>query len=352
VLYRIVKFSCRLILPIFYRKLFISSKTLAAIDGPILLVANHPNSFFDALLLGTIFKLPIHSLTRADMFTKKWLQPLLKAMNLIPIYRIRDGVAALQKNNETFEVCNTVFKKNGAILIFGEAKCEGQYELLPLQKGAVKLAIQAWLQNNLQLNKLKIVPVAISYSNLKGWRKIGSLVIGNPIEKPATLSIEDNLPLFTNNLRNQLNNFFQEHLIQWPAIQPHQKKQWEALFQANQNANNTDTFNKQVNQAITNKENIASNNEWPIIFLKALYFPISFFLHVIISAINKKNVHYDSLLLSFLIVLMPLWWFFVATILFLLLSWPFAIAVFIFYVLLPFFYSKPFVYSNKLAKNT
>ena len=40
-------------------------------QGPLLIAANHPNSFLDAIILDTLFKNTVYSLTRGDAFKGK-----------------------------------------------------------------------------------------------------------------------------------------------------------------------------------------------------------------------------------------------------------------------------------------
>ena len=43
---------------------------------------------------------------------------------MFPVYRTSEGVENLGINYETFDECKNIFKKNGVVLIFSEAKCD------------------------------------------------------------------------------------------------------------------------------------------------------------------------------------------------------------------------------------
>ena len=71
--------------------------------GPLLIVANHPDSFFDALVIAANCKYPLSFLARGDVFTKPWHNFLLRALNMMPVYRQREGKEHLHKNQTSFD---------------------------------------------------------------------------------------------------------------------------------------------------------------------------------------------------------------------------------------------------------
>jgi len=142
------------------------------LKGPLLIAANHPNSFLDAIIFATIFKHPVYSLTRGDAFANKLYNSLLRQMNMLPVYRISEGAENLEHNYSTFSVCQNIFTNDGIVLIFSEGRCINEWHLRPLKKGTARLAINAWQQNI----PLKVLPVGINYSC---FRKFGKNIILN-----------------------------------------------------------------------------------------------------------------------------------------------------------------------------
>lgn len=147
------------------------------LSGPMLIAANHPNSFLDAIILSSLFKKPIYSLARGDAFTGNFIKLLLTSLNMLPVYRITEGAANLDKNYDTFNACQHLFKKNEIVLIFSEGRCINEWHLRPLKKGTARLALTAWMQNI----PLKVLPLGINYSSLKKFGKIVKLDFGQYI---------------------------------------------------------------------------------------------------------------------------------------------------------------------------
>ena len=152
---------------IFCRRIIINKPGLLKKKGPLLLACNHPNSFLDAAIIADLFEAPVYSLARGDVFKKPFYRKLLKALKMFPVYRTSEGVENLGINYETFDECKNIFKKNGVVLIFSEAKCVNEWHLRPLRKGTARLSFSSWEENI----PLEILPVGINYSSFRRFSK-------------------------------------------------------------------------------------------------------------------------------------------------------------------------------------
>lgn len=158
-LYYFLKILMRLVLPVYYRKISIEGRTNIPASGPAILACTHPNSFLDAIVIGTYTPRKLHFLTRSDVFNAPWKRWILGKMNMVPIYRMRDGMENLDKNQETFEKCRQVLSAGGVILIFSEGLCIQEMKLRPLKKGTARIALDF-----AQYGKsIHVVPIALNY---------------------------------------------------------------------------------------------------------------------------------------------------------------------------------------------
>lgn len=171
----VAKFAIR----IFCRKIIINKPEALREKGPLLIACNHPNSFLDGIILSTLFKKPLYSLTRGDVFKKTVFRKLLKALHLLPVYRTSEGIKNLASNYDTFEECMGIFKKNGVVIIFSEGKCINEWRLRPLKKGTARLAIASWNENI----PLRVLPVGINYSSFRRFGKNVMINFGGIIER-------------------------------------------------------------------------------------------------------------------------------------------------------------------------
>lgn len=176
-LYPVIKLATRLAVSILCRRIQISDPALLKSEGPLLLAANHPNSFLDSILLDTLFEKPVWALARGDAFRNKNHARWLRQLNIMPVYRTSEGTENLSINYQTFNSCVALFNKNGIVTIYSEALCVNEWHLRPLKKGTARLAIQAWEARI----PLRVLPVGINYSSFRLFGKNVHINFGKPI---------------------------------------------------------------------------------------------------------------------------------------------------------------------------
>ncbi|MEO8823714.1 MAG: 1-acyl-sn-glycerol-3-phosphate acyltransferase, partial [Ginsengibacter sp.] len=119
-LYKILFYPSKLAIHFYCRRIDINHKKWLNEKGPLLIAANHPNSFLDAIILSSLFKRPVYSLARGDAFAGKWIIKILTSLNMLPVYRMSEGTENLGLNYSTFEACKKLFEVDKIVLIFSE----------------------------------------------------------------------------------------------------------------------------------------------------------------------------------------------------------------------------------------
>ncbi len=201
-IYSILKPLIRIALFFFCRNIYIQNIQVLQLKGPILLTANHPNSFLDAIIIGAFFKHPIHFLARGDAFNKPYHRFLLSLLNMIPIYRLSEGKENLVLNNYAFAASKQILEKNGIVLIFIEGICLLTNQIQPFKKGAARIALEYEGKN-----PLNIVPVGVAYDDFNAWGKTVQIGLGNPILAKQLLPYADrakNMIYFNSEVKSRL----------------------------------------------------------------------------------------------------------------------------------------------------
>lgn len=198
-IYAFFKHLLKLVVQIFFRKIYFSGAHNVSLNKPTILACNHPNSFMDAILVGIFIRKPIHFLARSDVFNAPWKKWILAKLYLIPIYRLEEGAQNLHKNQDTFAQCYQILKNNGIVLIFSEGLCVLEKRLRPLRKGTARLAFGAEEANDFKLD-LEIVPVGINYTSAQHFRKEVMIGIGKPIK------VKSLVPLYLENQGKAIRN--------------------------------------------------------------------------------------------------------------------------------------------------
>jgi 1-acyl-sn-glycerol-3-phosphate acyltransferase len=132
----------KITLRLYFKKIQIIGLDKFPRNTPIILVPNHQNAMLDPFMVGGLMSFQINYLTRSDVFNR-WTKPVLRSLNMIPVYRIRDGYEKLSMNDAIFKACEELFKQKKTVLIFPEGNHGEHHYLRPLTKGAARLALQA-----------------------------------------------------------------------------------------------------------------------------------------------------------------------------------------------------------------
>lgn len=177
--YNIIKVYVKIGLFFTLKKISVYGSENIPKKGPILFVANHQNALIDAILIPTTNNRNIHFLTRASAFKNKLADKILRTLNLIPVYRLRDGKNSIEKNIAIFEQCFDLLKDEKAIQIFVEGEHHQLRRVIHLKKGFARI-ILGTLQKYPNLN-IQIVPVGINYDKHLEFPCSSSIYYGKPI---------------------------------------------------------------------------------------------------------------------------------------------------------------------------
>ncbi len=174
-----LQFWVRLAIKLFYRRIEIQGVENLPEEGPVLLAPNHQNAFMDALIPATLCPRVIHFLVRADVFKSSLARKFFGSIHMMPVYRQRDGIQNLAKNEETFQKCYEILRTGRVLLLFPEATHAGVRKLRPLSKGFTRILFGA-LEGHEDLD-IKVVPLGLNYSSYSDSQSRLLMSYGKPI---------------------------------------------------------------------------------------------------------------------------------------------------------------------------
>lgn len=160
---------------------------------PTLIISNHQNGLNDAL--GLLFSMdrrqPIF-LARSDIFKRNFVAKMLRSLRIMPIFRVRDGVSNLSKNDIIAIKACELINSGRTMAIYPEAGHENKRHLDQFRKGFARLVFQAAARQNFE-HDIFIVPSGHHYDNY--FEPRGRLLIsyGKPISlKPYFKLYQEN----------------------------------------------------------------------------------------------------------------------------------------------------------------
>lgn len=147
--------------------------------GALIFIGNHQNALIDAILIPTTTNREIHFLARASAFRKKIVSKLLSTINMIPVYRIRDGFNTIEKNKSIFTKCVHILKDEGAVEIFAEGEHHLSRRIIPLKKGFARILLETF-QKYPELD-VHIIPVGLNYDSRLNFPSSVNIYYDKPI---------------------------------------------------------------------------------------------------------------------------------------------------------------------------
>lgn len=194
-IYRLLRKLIKVALFFFFRKIMVSGKKNLLHHGPLIIVANHPNTLMDPLIIASIMKQEIGFLGNAGLFSNPFLGRLMKYFNVIPVFRKKDIAKGEKPNNKnSFSKCHEYLDEKGTILIFPEGNSYYELKLREIKTGTARIALSYESLKGLDSN-LKILPIALDYSDAIQFRSMVSVTIDEPIsvQNYKKLYLEDEI---------------------------------------------------------------------------------------------------------------------------------------------------------------
>jgi 1-acyl-sn-glycerol-3-phosphate acyltransferase len=351
-LYQSVRLIIGFFLKMYFRRIKFSGMELIDETKPTLLCGNHTNAFLEGILIATQY--PNHKLyflARADVFNHPLAAKILDKLHIIPIYRIRDGYNALDRNKDTFNKVTQLLKEGKHVIIFSEGDCVAEKRLRTLKKGSARLAFQAVEEG---VEDLQILPVGINYSDFGKEGEDALIQFSEPFNaKELYPQSESEKALSLNRFNEKLVEGLKKVVIDYPIQDYHKINQY--------------TQQKRIAAILEHRNNngkdpgIAEERQWvsdyheglplaPLkkqgfferlkIFESNLLTPLFFIPHFLSHRLTKKVVKsldfFQSMEVAFRMVMVILWSLIFTTILTILVGGKLGvwIVVLIFYFLL------------------
>lgn len=178
-LYRLLKAIVWTGIRLYYREVKVVNKHYLNIDGPAIIIANHPNTLMDAWMLGYANNRRVHFMAKATFFSSPVKRKILGALGMIPINRKSDGATEGVSNKDSFEACYKLLEEGGILVVFPEGTSYLERKLRELKSGTARIALEVEHRNGGKLG-LQIIPVGLNYIDASSYRGKVMVQVGKP----------------------------------------------------------------------------------------------------------------------------------------------------------------------------
>jgi len=168
---------------LYFRKEYVEGRENVPENGtPLVVVSNHQNCLNDPLCV--CLKLNdrrMNFLARANVFKVSLFNKALRAMGLLPAYRMGyEGLAEVSKNNETLDAAGDALTNGETVMLYPEGGHQDKRWLGQFKLGYLRIAFAAAEKMNFE-HDVKILPSCNHYSNYFHARTDMMVKFGEPI---------------------------------------------------------------------------------------------------------------------------------------------------------------------------
>lgn len=175
--YGLIKVLVRISTAVFFKRIVVAGRRHLPERGPTIIVANHPNTLMDPLLIASLMKQQVGFVANAGIFSNRLLVAFFSYFHVIPIYRKKDvAPGARNDNTQAFAQCHAYLEQGGTFLIFPEGSSLYEINLREIKTGTARIAL-----SYAGPGELRIVPVALDYSDAIQFRSMVRVTVGKPI---------------------------------------------------------------------------------------------------------------------------------------------------------------------------
>lgn len=187
-LYHSLRAAAHVALRWYYADVVVQGGERVPAQGPLLVVANHPNALVDALVVGTAIRRRILLTAKATLFEHPLLAPLLHAVGVVPLRRAADvrsaaaGDPSAARNADAFRQVRQTLAEGRAVLVFPEGISHDQPALAPLRTGAARMALDAAAGG---VRGLRLLPLGLVFERKEALRSRVLVRVGTAIDVDA-----------------------------------------------------------------------------------------------------------------------------------------------------------------------
>lgn len=179
-LYAILKSLISVGIRNYYREIRVVNEHYLDQQGPIIIIANHPNTLMDAWMVGYANKRRVFFMAKATFFNTAFKRKVLHGLGMIPVNRASDKAIKGVNNKDSFEACYKLLESGEILVIFPEGTSYMERRLREIKTGTARIALEVEKRNEGKLG-LQVIPIGLNYVEGSSYRGRVLINVGKPI---------------------------------------------------------------------------------------------------------------------------------------------------------------------------
>ncbi len=148
--------------------------------GPLLLVANHPSSLADVLLLGVALRRTLRFVAYSGLYHPRFHGWFLTACGVVKVYRHEDDPDRAWRNRAALARLQSALARGEAVAMFPEGDSRSDRRVDRLKTGAARLALAHQLKGA-PSGTLTLLPVGLTFSQRTQLRSDVTIAVGEAL---------------------------------------------------------------------------------------------------------------------------------------------------------------------------
>jgi glycerol-3-phosphate O-acyltransferase/dihydroxyacetone phosphate acyltransferase len=190
ILHLILKNIIKISIAIFFQKIEIRHGENVPERGPVVFVANHPDSTMDAFVMCAVTKRKVYYLAHAGLFANKLIAWLLRSFGVIPVYRPSGRSDEIERNRKAFQECYEVLERGEIIGVFPEGISDMPRHLKKIKTGAARIVLESEKRNNYKLG-VTVIPIGLYFFSRSRFRSKVLVNVGRALDLQPFFSLNE-----------------------------------------------------------------------------------------------------------------------------------------------------------------
>ena len=249
---------------LYFRKIVFLNRQYLASEGPLVVIANHPNTVVDPLLAVMYTREQCFLLANYGLFKNPIAGAILRTLFCIPVKRTKDVAEGEERNNDNaFRESEEHLMAGRSLFVAAEGSSYTERHIRAFKTGAARIIFEAESRANFTLN-VRILPIGLTYFDPLKFGSDVVVDIGEPFSAINwRVAYAENPQQAVDNFTQHIENQFDTLTINCANMdEDHFLQKLETILQSEKSLEIVEKSNYTEGSYFRSKKVLASLQDW------------------------------------------------------------------------------------------